>query len=799
MVDPERSKPDDDRLVDGRLFRPGDVMAGTTATLRVTDELLSTGDVVDGPDLEPLGVTGQHEFPLSSGGTARRVAPSTDDIGPEAFRFLLPVDALPDDAATGDLLALSWDGEVLAITLADDPEQGEVDQAAAALRSTFEDLLEHVDPDDPTLDAYDIVVAARMDHGLFDEPLLPVTELLAIAGLSTLGSYVADGGHDWAAWQQQRLQASVTWWLAEEHGLDEEEAMALVLLVGAVDAELAVRGLADAPAEEVGPPAPDDRLEMLLFACTNPRVGNALAIEAAYDDATMVPGLRALADRLLSIASGRQKAVVHHLLSCAAEAVGEAEKAALHARRAVQFDPQHAPSAWLATRYASLRGDAGEALRHLTAAYDVPSGDVLGDLLRQYAGPGPTDAPRNALCPCGSGRKHKVCCGPHNGWPVSERVPWLLLKARDHASSEVHAEELVELVDVMLGDVDDDERDRTADGLTGNAFVQGLLLWEGGLLEEFLDVHAPLLPADELELGRRWVDAPLELWEVTDVRPDEGMSLLGLYRGESVDVRERALTRAAKVGQTYLARVLDAGDHLELPSVWPVDLRLREYLLREVLPGGPDHVGWADAMAPRRPTLTNRDGHELVHHTVTYDLDVSTDTATAALDSMFGPGDEDGWVWVDDDVLRGELHLDDAGRLVAVTNSDLRRDALAQALQDLFQDALVQVADDTASLDELVERARGLAEAAAPAATEESLPPEVHEAAAAQMREAEQRWVAEPVPALGGLTPHEALEDPTRRGDLLALLDEFDRMPTPPGAFTMDVDNLRRLLGLDPG
>lgn len=788
--------PEHEQLVDSRSFRPVEVMAGTSVTLRVTDELLATGGVVDGPDLEPMSLTDQRELPVSSGGTAQRVVPSGEDVGPDAFRFVLPVDALPDDAAVGDLLGLSWDGEALTVELVDEPDDSAVEAAAAVLRSTFETLRHHRGPDEPTLEVFDLVVAARMDHQLFDVPLLPVTELLAAAGLSTLGGFVAESDHDWAAWQQERLQASVVWLLAEEHGLDQDEAMALLFLLGAVDAELAALGLADAPAEEVGPPAPDDRMESLLLACTNPRVANALALESAYDDPGQVPGLRALADRLMTVARGRQKAVVHHLLACAAEAVGEAEEAASQARRAVQADPQHGPSAWLATRYASLRGRAGDALRHLTAAYDVPPGDVLGDLLRQYMRPGPTDAPRNAPCPCGSGRKHKVCCEPHNGWPVAERTRWLLLKARDHVSSEVHAEELYDLVDVLLGDLGDDERERTSEGLGGNAFVQGLLLWEGGLFEEFLDVHAPLLPADELEMGRDWLDASLELWEVTEVRPDEGLSLLGLYRGESVDVREQALTRTAHVGQTFLARVLDAGSHNELPSVWPVDLRLREYLLTEVLPDEPDHFGWAAAMAPRRPTLTNRDGHELVHHTVTYDLPVTADTAAGVLDSLFGPGDEDGWAWVDDDVLRGELHLDVDGRLVAVTNSDLRRDALALSLQDAFDDGLVEVSDDVTALDELLDAARGTAEAAADRPGED-LPSEVHDAVAAQMRETERRWVAEPVPALGGLTPREALEDPTRRGDLLALLDEFDRMPAPPGAYTMDVDNLRRLLGLD--
>ncbi len=60
----------------------------------------------------------------------------------------------------------------------------------------------------------------------------------------------------------------------------------------------------------------------------------------------------------------------------------------------------------------------------------------------------------------------------------------------------------------------------------------------------------------------------------------------------------------------------------------------------------------------------------------------------------------------------------------------------------------------------------------------------------------EQRWCGESIPALGGLTPRQAAEDPTRREQLERLLASFDAIETPPGAFTMRTDHLRALLGL---
>ena len=64
------------------------------------------------------------------------------------------------------------------------------------------------------------------------------------------------------------------------------------------------------------------------------------------------------------------------------------------------------------------------------------------------------------------------------------------------------------------------------------------------------------------------------------------------------------------------------------------------------------------------------------------------------------------------------------------------------------------------------------------------------------------RWLDESVPALGGLTPRQAVEDPTRREQVERLLAEFEdtsRFDALPEGFTpmsYDVDLLRRELGL---
>jgi hypothetical protein len=72
------------------------------------------------------------------------------------------------------------------------------------------------------------------------------------------------------------------------------------------------------------------------------------------------------------------------------------------------------------------------------------------------------------------------------------------------------------------------------------------------------------------------------------------------------------------------------------------------------------------------------------------------------------------------------------------------------------------------------------------------------------MRQKEEEWVEESLPALDGLTPRQALADLTRREDLFALLREFEGYGVAEagaggvlvgGGF--NVQRLRTLLGID--
>jgi hypothetical protein len=73
--------------------------------------------------------------------------------------------------------------------------------------------------------------------------------------------------------------------------------------------------------------------------------------------------------------------------------------------------------------------------------------------------------------------------------------------------------------------------------------------------------------------------------------------------------------------------------------------------------------------------------------------------------------------------------------------------------------------------------------------------PAVAEALDDFIREYETKWLDEPIPALDGHTPRQAADDPTRRGDLIKLLDSFPADDATPGR--MSPERLRVALGLE--
>lgn len=88
---------------------------------------------------------------------------------------------------------------------------------------------------------------------------------------------------------------------------------------------------------------------------------------------------------------------------------------------------------------------------------------------------------------------------------------------------------------------------------------------------------------------------------------------------------------------------------------------------------------------------------------------------------------------------------------------------------------------NTAELSKLAAKS-GYQPAAGPA---EPTEPAARAALAEFVRDYEEKWLDQQIPALAGQTPRQAANDPTRRDDLIRLLDSFPSDEGNPGAMSV--------------
>ncbi|MBW3555933.1 MAG: hypothetical protein KY454_03235, partial [Actinobacteria bacterium] len=214
---------------------------------------------------------------------------------------------------------------------------------------------------------------------------------------------------------------------------------------------------------------------------------------------------------------------------------------------------------------------------------------------------------------------------------------------------------------------------------------------------------------------------------------------------------------------------------------------------------------WSTAAAP--PRLTNREGELAVLGRAVFEIDAGAGPEAVA-DALAGELERSG----DDLVLLGELDNGEqvvrgrvrvAGRRIVVEANSAER---LEHLLELVERAAPQVnlVDSVAvPLAPTGPPDHGGGVSSQPVALEtEELAEATVAATDDRIRDYEQRWVDEAVPALGGLTPREAVADAAHRRSLLRLLAEMEGagsaatadQPAPAG---MDAARIRSLLGLE--
>jgi hypothetical protein len=604
--------------------------------------------------------------------------------------------------------------------------------------------------------------------------------------------------------------------LAERHDLDPDAAFALYtfinlyeqmsLLIEAADADEPLEDEVTAAGEEAtGPdgaePEADEYTDLvgeLGAALADPLLAQLLLAETIGTGCDGASALGMLAETLEPKVPRAARVAFRWLRAVALERIGDIDASEHELLAAESMDPDWPLPLLDLARIASDRGDVERGLALLRRAGAGPDHPLV-ELLTRYRAEPRRDLGRNQPCWCGSGRKYKKCHLGHEELPLAERAGWLYAKASQHAQLNGWNDLLIEAgYERCRYDVDDPD---ALDAALDDPLVMDAVLFEGGAFAEFVEIRGSLLPEDERLLAEQWLLVERSVFEVEDVHRGQGVTVRDVRTGDTHEVRERAASRQLKPGQLVCARVVPAGDTMQFfGGLEPVVLHERDPLI-DLLDGDPDAVTLVAQLSRRfaPPTLVNTEGDPLAICEATVHVGDPVGIE-AALDGTYDRVDgEEPPRWFEHVTTQGMVRIratlvlvGDALRVEA--NSEERMDRVLATLARL--DPAMNVLDDSRRPMRDAREAAELAKQL-PAASAGALDPDGPELAAfldGFVRDYETKWLDEPIPALDGHTPRQAADDPTRRGDLIKLLDTFPAGEAGRGG--MDADRLRAALGL---
>jgi len=539
-------------LPDTRLVDIDGLYEGLVLTHRMLASEINTGVVEVEPDLMPLLLIDRLDDPegddayvaLAGGGRAEvgHFYPPGDELG-----LAVPPGWLPD-AGIGDVFAFSVaDGELLVARVGETPPPAE--DAVQALRSAYEQVRQAGAEHEGAVQVLDVFAVALAEHpDLFRQPLPPLRQMLEDGGLNAEGKWVRE------------LDPT----RGEPGGVNELSVTALQVVLEVY--RLILLGRSDV-VEEWGL-TPDMLARMLSTRLVAPTFASQM-IQSGDE-----PLIAEFAWVLLG--EHPWNAGPSLVLAMCAEARGDALAAEERVAEALRADPGHTDALRHAAWYAEDRGDAGGAIDLLRQA-GVDDDPPQVRMLARFAAPGPTTGVPGQPCPCGSGRAHEHCCAHRNGHPLHERAEWLYRKAVRYLIQPVTELAIRPIAEART--IHDHRPLAWMRAALTDPLTQDLGLFEGGLLEEFLDVRGVLLPADELALGRSWVGIRRGLYEIIGFDAQaRRLRLRNLARRTRLDVPAEPGIRYAP-GLLLYARVAPDGQAQRMLDALPIVSSLRDGML----------------------------------------------------------------------------------------------------------------------------------------------------------------------------------------------------------------------------
>ncbi|HET9861699.1 MAG TPA: SEC-C domain-containing protein, partial [Nocardioidaceae bacterium] len=741
-------------------------------THRLTEEELSLRVLAADLDLNLPGLLALDGYPLAGGGEVKTHFRRDEPVPAGAATGLAGPEGWLADFASGGLIGLRLlDGELAVepVTLLDNEvNSAQIDLIVREAQAAAELDAAQGDEDYPGVNGTEIVLRARReDPEVFRSPLPPLSEILAaVEGLETHHGYVGVAG---------------TPWEGEPSSLDEHQRAAYrkwrqVLHAFYRDGSVADRDELGALAQAVD--------ESLLAV---------MAVDMSAD-----PAPEPVAVAMEEAVAGRLSAVPLYLRSRAAEERGDGPAWLDLLERTVAADPSLTLALGDLADLKSVVGDAREALRlYQLAGLDNTTPEVR--TLQPFQQP-PEGVGRNKPCPCGSGKKYKVCHGRTDVHPLSSRARWLWSKIATFASRGVNREELLDWAE-LLANEPRDSRPTIIKAMT-DPVTMDFTVFDSGLIDEFLEHLGPLLPEDERTLAEQWAQSERRLMEVLAVTPMRGLHVRDLVSGEELDILDRRMSTSMRVKDVVFGRPLDDGsgdlrfqaDPLQIP-------RMMRSRLVALLKEDPEPEDVAVFLAPgHRPQLQTTEGQEMVMCSARYDL-ADPDAAWQRLSAELEVADsgqllETAEVPGRGSVVRGRIERQ--GDRISLETNALERLRELQA-RVLAADPEARLVDEsTRPMDSLLDEQAGAPSGAADALSGAIDPSELPLEVLTQIaRQHEGQWLDDHIPALRNRTPREAAADPEIRPELEALLDDLEWEDREhPSPFAMDVARIRKELGL---
>jgi len=552
-----------ERLADGRWVAPVSLLDGAVLTHVLDEEEARAGALILAPDLLPFWRAVVARVPLASGGrvghrffdrTLERVDLGMDTaiVGPPGW---LPF-------AVGTFLHVRLSEALLSVAEGPRP-RGSSRMAERRLTTSVRHALEHDIPDhieDQGVDGIArMVFRAVLDApGLLDDPIRPLGEVLISAGLEVHDDEVGLPGTDWTerGWpdladgieddldtdEELDIDAELAE-LREAYDLTDGEVETLRLLLVALTMEAAGAPITDT-----------DTLARLGQLLAQPPIAELIAERAWHDDA-----VGTLAARILPVAAPDHRNGVRYLLAMAADAGEQPEVAETHLRAGLADDPVFAPSLIALAGLSEDRGRYAEALALLKRA-EVPSDDAYRSFLESALRPPGGWPGRNEPCPCGSGRKIKVCHPDGLGvvtLNVGERLIRKLHAWADRPENDERVHTLLDMMGMQEPDADEDDEDPA--WWMAHTLAADILLFDRGELDRFLTVRGPLLPPDEMTLAESWRDTRRSLVQVRAIDPGMGVTVLDLVDGSVRHIADRRMSRELDRMDLVCTRVLSDG------------------------------------------------------------------------------------------------------------------------------------------------------------------------------------------------------------------------------------------------